>query len=105
MGVPICDAIVLPKCPLLFPTEPFKGMKAFFKRMGIPVKDVYQAANPDCVFIQLKDSRNAFTRKLIIKLRYAVAILTLRTYILLRKKGVRRDSKKMLIELLRVYIR
>ena len=73
--------------------------------MGIPVRDVYQAANPDYVFIQLKDSRNAFTRKLIIKLRYAVAILTLRTYILLRKKGVRRDSKKMLIELLRVYIR
>lgn len=31
VGLPICDAIIFPKCPLLFPKEPFKSMKRFFK--------------------------------------------------------------------------
>jgi hypothetical protein len=32
VGVPICDAIVLPKCSLLFKDEPFKAMKKFLIR-------------------------------------------------------------------------
>ena len=27
VGVPICDAIVLPRCPLLFKEKPFESMK------------------------------------------------------------------------------
>ena len=87
IGEPICDAIVFPKCPLLFDSEnePYKQMQLFFTKMGLPVSFVYQAAKSDCVFIQLEDARNAFTDDLMMNLRKAVSVLTLRTYAILKK--------------------
>lgn len=41
IGMPICDAIVLPKCPLLFKEKPFQAMKEFLIEEGIHVKSVY----------------------------------------------------------------
>jgi hypothetical protein len=54
--------------------------------MGIPVNYICQAAKRDHIFLQLKESRNEFTEELIANLRKAVATLTLRTYIKLRKE-------------------
>jgi hypothetical protein len=53
IGDPICDAIIFPKCPLIFDEtkKPYKQMEIFFTDMGIPVSLVCQAAKKDCVFI------------------------------------------------------
>lgn len=51
VGAPICDAIVLPNCSLLFPNEPFKNMKTFLVEIGIPVNTVYHAAKTSHVFV------------------------------------------------------
>jgi hypothetical protein len=56
---------------------------------------VYHAVKKDCVFVQLKESRNAFTPQLITNIRKAMAVLILRTYSLLRKKGYSHKGKKM----------
>jgi len=69
VGDAICDAIVLPKCPLLFKEKlvpssketPFKKMQDFLVQIGLPVSLVCQAVDKDCVFIQLEDARNSFT--------------------------------------------
>jgi hypothetical protein len=69
VGDAICDAIVLPKCPLLFKEKlipssketPFKKMQDFLIQMGLPVSLVCQAVDKDCVFVQLEDARNSFT--------------------------------------------
>lgn len=39
IGDPICDAIIFPKCPLLFDigNKPYKQMEIFFTDMGLPV--------------------------------------------------------------------
>jgi len=69
VGDAICDAIVLPKCPLLFKEKlvpsgketPFREMQDFLIQMGLPVNLVCQAVDKDCVFVQLEDARNSFT--------------------------------------------
>lgn len=49
--------------------------------MGIPVNTVYHAVKAGFVFVQLKESRNAFTYELVAKLRKSISVLTLRTYV------------------------
>jgi hypothetical protein len=51
VGEPICDAIVLPMCPLLFKENPFKSMKEFLIEQGIHVKSVYKGVKKDTVFV------------------------------------------------------
>lgn len=89
IGDPICDAIIFPKCPLLFDfnNKPYKQMEIFFTDMGLPVSLVCQSVKSDYVMIQLEDARNMFTADLMRNLRKAVSVLTLRTYVVLRKQG------------------
>jgi hypothetical protein len=75
VGVPICDAIVLPRCPLLFTNEPFKEMKKFLIEEGLHVKLVYKGVRKGTVFVQLSESRNAFTLDLTVKLKNIIAKL------------------------------
>jgi hypothetical protein len=79
VGRPICDAIVLPKCPLLFPETPFKSMETFLIQHGIHVKSVYQAVKKDCIFVALSESRNEFTPELVAKLKSAIMTLRRKT--------------------------
>jgi hypothetical protein len=71
-------------------------MEIFFTEMGLPVSLVCQAAKKDCVFIQLEDARNLFTVDLIRNLRKAVSTLTLRTYVIMRKKGYMEGDEHLL---------
>ena len=112
VGDAICDAIVLPKCPLLFKEKvipssketPFKKMQDFLVQMGLPVSLVCQAVDKDCVFVQLEDARNSFTAELLGNIRSAIAHLIIKTYILLRWNGYKHNSKYMRAQIQRIYV-
>ena len=66
VGPPICDAIVLPFCPLVFgvnQAEHNANMKIFLVSHKIPVKQINpsQRKKDKCVLVQLTDSMNQFT--------------------------------------------
>ena len=113
VGDAICDAIVLPKCPLLFKEKvvpssketPFKKMQDFLVQMGLPVSLVCQAVDKDCVFVQIEDARNNFTAELLGNIRSAIAHLVIKTYILLRWSGYGHNTKYMRAQIQRIYVR
>jgi hypothetical protein len=70
LGLPICDAIVYPRCFLIFGTnikEHDSQLAIFLKSHNIPVKSVGNVATKDkaVAFIYLTDSDNTFTAELI----------------------------------------
>lgn len=107
IGDPICDAIIFPKCPIIFNAakKPYKKMEIFFTDMGLPVSLICQAAKKDCVLIQLEDARNLFTADLVKNIRKAVSVLTLRTYFILKKKGHADNDEYLLSEMRRLFAR
>ena len=80
-------------------------MKAFLVAQSIPVNTVYHAVKTDCVFVQLKESRNAFTPQLVANIKKAMATIVLRTYRILRKKGYSHRGKQIKEQLERLYVR
>lgn len=104
VGAPICDAIVLPKCPLLFTKEPFNEMKKFLIEEGLHVKLVYQGVRKDTVFVQLSESRNAFTLELVNKLKSIVKKLVEKTREALSKQKRKVSARKLKEELDRLYV-
>ena len=70
LGVPICDAVVYPRCPLIFGddiNEHDKQLAIFLKSHYIPVRSVGNVATCDesVAFVYLLDSDNAFTVELV----------------------------------------
>lgn len=73
LGVPICDAIVYPRCPLIFGNDMQKHdreLMLFLKSHGISVRTVGNTAksDPTVAFVYLLDSDNEYTAELMMKL-------------------------------------
>lgn len=73
LGVPICDAIVYPRCPSIFGddiNEHDKQLAIFLKFYGLPIRSVGNVATNDnaAAFVYLLDSANTFTTELITNL-------------------------------------
>jgi len=61
IGRPICDAIIIPKCPDVFGSESHhSNMKNFLRSHKLPVANLTNARTNDCVFIGLEDGMNEF---------------------------------------------
>jgi hypothetical protein len=95
LGVAICDGFVLPKCPSLFgdDSEHNKKFKVFLQSQLIPVSSVCQAVDPNCIFVYLKDSSNAFTNDFLKLLKKAMAVLVEQV----KGKGIGGDWKDIYI--------
>lgn len=73
VGDPICDAIVYPRCPLIFGNDVQKHdqeLMLFLKSNGIAVRSVGSTAtsDPTAAFVYLLDSDNHYTAELMMKL-------------------------------------
>jgi PII-like signaling protein len=59
VGCPICDAIIVIKCTLIFGEENHNtSMKAFFQSHRVPVVVVVDARRKGFIFLGLDDARN-----------------------------------------------
>lgn len=73
VGPPICDAIVYPRCPLVFGNDIKKHdheLMLLLKSHGIAVRTVGDTAksDPTVAFVYLLDSDNEYTAELMSKL-------------------------------------
>lgn len=80
LGEPICDAILYPRCPLVFGDsikEHDIKLKVFLTDHGIPVRVVVYKANKDkdVAFVYLTDAGNVFNPDLISNLNNSLAEL------------------------------
>jgi hypothetical protein len=74
--LPICDAIILPLCPLVFGEENHHtNMQAHFVEFNVPVGVVANAKKKGFALLCLDDAKNHFTNDLMRNLKAAIEAL------------------------------
>lgn len=83
VGTPICDAIIYPRCSLIFGNDTQKHdheLLLFLRSHGISVRTVGNTAksDPTVAFVYLLDSDNEYTAELMMKLQRSLDDLALK---------------------------